>query len=85
LVDAAQGEALANLQRLWLAAAREIVAQTEDVGTRFADEARAIHHGDAPERGIRGQATEQERAALRDEGIEVVSLPLPEGLIKPVH
>ena len=38
-------------------AVRELMAKTEDVGERFADEARKIHYGEAADRGIRGQAT----------------------------
>jgi hypothetical protein len=70
-------EAMVQAQQ-WLAkAAAHVVANTEDVGERFADEARAIHHGDAPERGIRGQATQAQQQALAEEGIEVMSLPWP--------
>ncbi len=84
--DAARAQALlAHVQRVWMEAARHIVANTEDVGERFADEARAINHGDAPERGIRGQATPEQRAELREEGIEVMSMPLPDAVKKPVH
>ncbi len=75
----------AQAQQQWVQAARQLLANTEDVGERFADEARAIHHGDAPERGIRGQATPQERQALVEEGIEVLSLPVPEALKGPVQ
>jgi hypothetical protein len=53
---------------------------TEDVGERFAEEARRIHYREVPERAIRGKATRDEAKALRDEGIEVVSVPLPGGL-----
>lgn len=49
---------------------------TEDVGERFAEEARQIHYGEAPERAIRGQASRQEVEELRDEGIEVLALPV---------
>ncbi len=45
------------------------------VGDDFADEARAIHYGDAEERGIYGEATSEQTEELLDEGIEVVSLP----------
>jgi hypothetical protein len=48
---------------------------TEDVGPRFAEEARRIHHGESERKAIRGQATSQEREALADEGIEVFTLP----------
>lgn len=52
-----------------------LAAGSEDVGRSFAEEARRIHYHEAPERAIRGQATEEERAALQDEGIEVMVLP----------
>lgn len=75
--------AWAALHQHWLAWARQVTAQTENVGTRFAEEARRIHEGEAPERGIRGQATPEQCQALQDEGIEV--LPLPPGLFEPHH
>lgn len=58
---------------------RRVVANTEDVGERFAEEARRIHYGEADERGIRGQASQEETEALLDEGIAVVPLPVPHG------
>jgi hypothetical protein len=54
-----------------------IISQTEDVGTAFPEEARKIHYREAPERRIRGTASRDEVDALRDEGIEVVALPVP--------
>lgn len=71
-------EVVRQLQAMWLNTVREIVSNTEDVGERFPDEVRAMHHGDAPERAVRGQASPEERQALRDEGIEVIALPVPE-------
>lgn len=65
------------LQAAWLEVARRIVAATEDVGARFAQEARRMHHGEMPERPIRGQATPHEALELLDEGIAVLPLPLP--------
>lgn len=62
----------------WLEMSRELVANTTDVGDRFADEARKIHYGDAPERAIRGQASAQETRELLEEGIAVLPLLLPE-------
>ncbi len=73
------------LQAAWLTVARRIMAQTEDVGSRFAEEARKIHYGETPERGIRGQASRQETEALLDEGISVMPLSLPEALKGPVQ
>lgn len=54
-----------------------IVSHSEDVGHSFADEARKIHYNKAPQRPIRGQASEDECEALRDEGIQILNLPLP--------
>ncbi|SCA56075.1 conserved hypothetical protein [Candidatus Terasakiella magnetica] len=45
------------------------------VGEDFAEEARAIHSGDAEMRDIYGEATSEETEELRDEGIEVISIP----------
>ncbi|MDA8456259.1 DUF1178 family protein [Acidovorax sp. GBBC 3334] len=65
------------LQAAWLQMARHVMAHTEDVGRGFAQEARRIHHGEAEERPIRGQASPKETAQLLDEGIAVLPLPLP--------
>jgi hypothetical protein len=74
-----------RVQAAWLAAARALIERTEDVGPRFPEEARRIHYGETAERPIRGQASPEEREALRDEGIEIVSVPLPPGLKGPVQ
>lgn len=62
-----------------LAKLRELVthirANSEDVGARFPEEARKIHYGEAPQRGIIGQAGHEEIGALLEEGIEVAPLP----------
>ena len=75
--QAESSEAATTLQSKWLEMVRHVMAHTEDVGERFADEARGIHYGETPERGIRGQASAEERQALSEEGIEVHPLPLP--------
>lgn len=59
-------------------------ARSEDLGERFADEARRIHRGQAPERAIRGKASGAQFEALLDEGIEVLALPDPD-LLSPTH
>ncbi len=74
-----------DAQAQWMKVVRHVLAHTEDVGERFAAEARRIHYGDAAERGIRGQATPVEREALRDEGIEVTQLPVPTALKEPLQ
>lgn len=62
-----------------------IIENTEDVGTAFPEEARKIHYQEAPERRIRGTASNTEVDALKDEGIEVVALPLPAHLLGKTH
>ena len=81
-----QGEpvaAPAQMRAMFRAAAREVrqkvLTEFEDVGDAFAREARAIHEGKAEERGIHGQATPSEVAALKEEGVMVAPLP-PEPL-----
>jgi hypothetical protein len=54
---------------------RAVEVSCEHVGERFAEEARAIHRGEAEERGIYGEASEAETEALADEGIEVARIP----------
>ena len=67
----------AMVQARWMQMVRHVIANTEDVGERFADEARRIHYGEAEERAIRGKASAEEREALKEEGIEVHPLPVP--------
>ncbi|MGA2550215.1 MAG: DUF1178 family protein [Burkholderiaceae bacterium] len=69
----------------WIKALRELIQKTEDVGERFAEEARRIHYNEVPERAIRGVATEHERQELQEEGIEVVALPLPAIVKEPLQ
>ena len=66
---------LVQLQAAILQQMREFIRKTENVGDRFADEARRIHEGSADERPIRGVATHEEREARAEEGIAVVALP----------
>jgi hypothetical protein len=83
---AASAEAsVADLQAMWLKTVQQVLKNTEDVGERFPEEARRIHYGETGHRGIRGQASAEERAALADEGIEVMALPMPTGLKGPAH
>ncbi len=74
-----------QLQQALMKMAREISATAEDVGERFAEEARRIHYQEAPERGIRGVTSTQEAQALVDEGIPVVPMPFGELLKEPLQ
>lgn len=64
-----------GMQAQVLRAMRELMARSEDVGERFADEARAMHHGDVEQRNIRGRTTPEVARELIEEGIEVLPLP----------
>ncbi|MFN0185064.1 MAG: DUF1178 family protein [Aquabacterium sp.] len=74
-----------DLQAAWMQMVRHVLAHTDDVGTRFPEEARRMHYGEIEARGIRGHATPAERQALSEEGIEVTPLPIPKGLDGPGH
>lgn len=54
----------------------EVLAQSEYVGPRFAEEARRIHNEETPARGIYGEATRDEVRELSDDGIDVFPLPV---------
>lgn len=68
------------MQAAFLKALRHVVATTEDVGGRFADEARRMHYGEAEARSIRGQATVRDAVELMEEGIDVMPLAMPAAL-----
>ena len=74
-----------SMDAAWLAAARKIMANTTDVGSQFAEEARKIHYGEAQERAIRGRTTIEEARDLMEEGIAVVPLMLPESIKDPLQ
>jgi hypothetical protein len=72
LLDEKQQEQLAVLRTL----RQKILAETDNVGDRFPEEARRMHEGLIPERGIHGQATLEEAKTLLQEGIGIVPLPV---------
>ena len=55
----------------------EILTKSEDVGSKFPEEARKIYYKESEGRAIRGQATREEHDALVDEGIPVARFPMP--------
>lgn len=72
-----QHEIMAKMRDL----ARLVRDQGENVGSRFAEEARKIHFGEKEARGIYGKATPEEVSGLIDDGVDVMPLPdLPEDL-----
>ena len=74
-----------TMQAAWLRAVQHVISNTHDVGDRFPEEARRIHYGEVEERGIRGRASREDADALREEGIEVMALPLPAAVKGPVQ
>lgn len=66
------------MQSAWMQWSRKVAENTEDVGKKFAEEARRIHYGETEERAIRGQTSAEEAMELLEEGIGVLPLALPE-------
>jgi hypothetical protein len=75
----------AALQARALHFMRELIEKTENVGERFAEEARRIHYNEAPARNIRGVTTPEDAHALLEEGIDVMPLPVPDALKEPLQ
>ena len=75
----------AQLQAALLKMVRHVVANTEDVGDSFPEEARKMHYGETEARNIRGHATAEETQDLMEEGIAVMPLPLPDVLKEPLQ
>ncbi|WP_207101218.1 DUF1178 family protein [Paracoccus shandongensis] len=54
---------------------QQVEANSDYVGLKFADEARAMHEGRAPTRAIHGEAKIEEARKLIEEGVPVAPLP----------
>ncbi len=78
-------EAAEVMQAAWMEVSKHVMANTEDVGSSFASEARKIHYGEADERAIRGQATPDQTMELLEEGIDVMPMHIPESLKRPLN
>ena len=74
-----------EFQTAWLKMVRHVMANTVDVGTQFAEEARKIHYGETEQKQIRGQVSAEETRELLEEGIPVMPLPIPEALKGPLQ
>ena len=72
---ASDAEKMAAVQAIVMKQVRALLRNTENVGPRFAEEARRIHEGDADDRPIRGTATPEERESLAEDGIDVMAVP----------
>jgi hypothetical protein len=65
----------AELRQALMEVRKQIEANADYVGDKFADEARKIHHGETEARGIYGEATDAEHEELLEEGIDVARIP----------
>jgi hypothetical protein len=65
----------AELRRALQQLRRHVEATCDNVGDRFAEEARRIHRGEVEPHGIYGDATDEQATELADEGIAVARLP----------
>lgn len=65
----------AEAKKMTDAVKAEISKNCENVGAKFADEARAMHYGEKESRGIYGQASPREAVELAEEGVSVAPLP----------
>jgi hypothetical protein len=78
-VAASEEEAPARYRNLVRAVRKVLESNSEDVGSRFPEEARKIHYREVEQRTIRGTASTDEARALVEEGVEIMALPrLPE-------
>jgi hypothetical protein len=78
---AASGAGAAAVREALREFTQKVVANTEDVGPRFADEARKMHFGEIEERQIRGSSTAEEARELAEDGVPFGILPaLPDDL-----
>jgi len=68
-------ERIREIEAQAMHALREVLGKTENVGERFAEEARRIHYNEAPARNIRGVATPEDARSLVEEGIDVLPVP----------
>ena len=75
--EAPDPQAMKQMLAALATAQKEMLERSSWVGERFADEARAIHLGEADARSIHGKATRAEAEQLADEGIPVSPLPFP--------
>lgn len=54
---------------------KQVEANADNVGEKFAEEARKIHYGEVEKRSIYGEASDKEAAALAEEGVDFARIP----------
>ena len=72
----AMGEAQKQAVKELKALSEKMRANAENVGDKFAEEARKIHFGEVEPRGIYGEATPDETRSLVEDGVEFMPIPV---------
>ncbi|NNG02668.1 MAG: DUF1178 family protein [Inquilinus sp.] len=67
--------AMGQIREKLTALRRHVEENSDDVGKRFAEEARRIHYGEVPHRDIHGSASDDQAAELADEGVAFTQIP----------
>jgi hypothetical protein len=65
----------AQVRAMLMRLRQEVERNCDYVGEEFAEEARRIHNGESEQRGIYGEASNDDAEALAEEGIEVQRIP----------
>jgi len=69
----------AQLREAMVALRNKVTSEADYVGDKFAEEARKIHFKEVDKRGIYGEASREEVAALVEDGVDFMPLPsIPE-------
>lgn len=74
---AEKAAALRKMRKLMSEMRDHVEKNFDNVGEAFPDEARKIYYGEAEERPIYGDATDEEAKELAEEGVPVARLPWP--------
>jgi hypothetical protein len=64
-----------QLREAMRALRNKVTSEADYVGDKFAEEARKIHFKEVDPRGIYGEATREEAAALLEDGVDFMPLP----------
>ncbi|RYE07523.1 MAG: DUF1178 family protein [Hyphomicrobiales bacterium] len=64
-----------QLREAMAALRNKVTSEADYVGDKFAEEARKIHFKEVDQRGIYGEATKEEVAALIEDGVDFMPLP----------
>jgi hypothetical protein len=68
-------EEIRKMRQFMTGLRKHVLENAENVGPKFAEEARKIHYGEIEERPIYGETTLKEAIELVEEGVDVAPLP----------